>query len=77
VNGLEPMAKLMVAMGIVLVILGGLVWLLARSDVFGRLPGDIRIERDGFSCLIPIASSIILSLLLTIVLNIIVRLMNR
>lgn len=76
-NGLEPMGRLMVAMGVVLVILGGLVWLLARSEVFGRLPGDIRIERDGFSCLIPIASSIILSLLLTIVLNLVVRLMNR
>lgn len=74
---MEPMARLMVGMGIVLVIVGGAVWLLAKTDVFGQLPGDIRIERDGFSCLIPIASSIILSILLTIVLNVIVRLMNR
>jgi hypothetical protein len=71
------MAKLMVGMGVVLILLGGLVWLLSKTSFFGQLPGDIRIERDGFTCLIPIVSSIILSLLLTIVLNIIVRLINR
>jgi hypothetical protein len=77
VNGLEPMAKLLVGMGIALVLLGGLVWLLSRTGFLGQLPGDIRIERDGFTCLIPLASSIILSILLTVVLNIIVRLINR
>lgn len=76
-NGLEPMAKLMVVMGVALVLLGGLVWLLSKTAFFGQLPGDIRIERDGFTCLIPIVSSIILSILLTIVLNVIVRLINR
>lgn len=76
-NGLEPMAKLIVAMGVTLVLLGGLIWLLSRTAFFGQLPGDIRIERDGFTCLIPIVSSIILSILLTIVLNVIVRLINR
>lgn len=76
-NGFEPLGRLMVGLGIGLVVLGGLVWLLSRAEFFGHLPGDIRIERDGFSCLIPIASSIVLSLLLTLVLNIIVRLINR
>jgi hypothetical protein len=64
--------------GLVLAALGGLVWLAGRSGLpLGRLPGDIRIERDGFSCFIPIASSILISLLLTLVLNVIVRLINR
>ncbi len=76
-SGLEPMAKLLVGMGIALILLGGLVWLLSRTGFWGQLPGDIRIERDGFTCLIPLASSIILSILLTIVLNVIVRLINR
>jgi hypothetical protein len=71
------MAKLMVGMGVVLILLGGLVWLLSKTAFLGQLPGDIRIERDGFTCLIPIVSSIILSVLLTIVLNIVVRLINR
>jgi hypothetical protein len=76
-NQLEPLARLLVGMGLALVLLGGLVWLLSRTGLFGTLPGDIRVERDGFTCLIPLASSIILSILLTIVLNIIVRLINR
>ncbi len=76
-TGLEPMAKLMVGMGIALLVLGGLMWLLSKTAFIGQLPGDIRIERDGFSCLIPLASSLILSVLLTVVLNLIVRLINR
>lgn len=76
-NGLESMAKLLVALGVSLALLGGLVWLLSRAMFFGNLPGDIRIERDGVTCLLPLASSIILSLLLTVVLNLIVWLINR
>jgi hypothetical protein len=49
---------------------GWLPWL-------GRLPGDIRIERKGFSCYVPLATSIILSVLLTAVLNIVLRLLER
>jgi hypothetical protein len=71
------MAKLLVGMGIALVLLGGLVWLFSRTAFFGQLPGDIRIEREGFTCLIPVVSSIVLSILLTIVLNIVIRIMNR
>jgi len=42
-----------------------------------NLPGDIRIESGNVSCFFPIVSMIILSLLLTIVANIIIRLLNR
>ena len=77
VNGLEPMAKLLVGMGVALALVGGLMWLLSKAAFFGQLPGDIRIERDGFTCLVPVVSSIILSILLTIVLNVIVRFLNR
>jgi len=77
VNGLESLAKLLVGLGIALALLGGTVWLLSKTTIFGQLPGDIRIERDGFTCLIPIASSIILSILLTVLLNIVIRVLNR
>ena len=44
----------------------GLVWLLAPSIPWlGKLPGDIRIERDNTSIYIPIATCILLSLILT------------
>lgn len=70
--------------GKILLLLGGIIFLLglfltlgSKLPWLGRLPGDIRIERQGFSCFIPIVTSILLSLLLTVLLNVIVRLLNR
>lgn len=58
--------------GIALVIVGILVWSGALSWL-GRLPGDIRIERDGFRIYVPITSMIVISIVLTAVLAIIRR----
>jgi hypothetical protein len=76
-NGLESTGKILLSLGGILVILGGLLWLLSRVGFLGRLPGDIRIERPGFTCLVPLASSLIISVILTILLNIIIRIINR
>lgn len=71
-------ARFLVIAGILLIVLGGLVYLVARSGFpLGRLPGDIRIERENLTCVIPLATSLLLSLLLTVVLNLIARLLNR
>ena len=56
---------------------GALVWLLSGTGLIGRLPGDIRIERPGFTCIFPLASMILLSIFLTIVLNVILRMMKK
>jgi hypothetical protein len=75
--------KLLLVLGLGLALLGGVFMLSARLlsegklSWLGRLPGDIRIERKGFSCFFPLATSIIVSLLLTIVLNVLVRLLRR
>ena len=76
-NGFETMGKWVMLIGGALVLLGGLMWLLSKVPFIGRLPGDIRIEKPGFTCLVPLASSIILSILLTIVVNVIARLLRR
>jgi hypothetical protein len=74
----STLGKGIVILGLVLVLVGGLFWVLGRAGLpLGRLPGDIRIERDGFSCLVPIASMILVSILLTVLLNIVIRLFNR
>lgn len=77
---LNTIGRIALIIGIVLAALGGLLMLLARIPFFSNLvnlPGDIRIEGQGFSCFIPIVSMILISVILTIVLNIIVRLINR
>jgi hypothetical protein len=64
--------------GVVLFVVGGLVFLAAKFGLpFGRLPGDIRIERDGFSFYFPLGSSILISILLTIIINVIFRFLKK
>ena len=75
---MENIARFLVIGGIILILLGGGVFLAAKLGIpFGRLPGDIRIERGNGSFYFPIVSSIVLSLLLTIILNVIIRFLNK
>ena len=53
--------------GAVLLALGLLVWSGALSW-FGRLPGDIRIEREGFRVYVPIVSMLVVSVVLSVLL---------
>ncbi len=60
---MENIGKLLVSAGIVLVIVGLGVWLFAdKLGWFGNLPGDIKIERPGFSFYMPITTMILISL---------------
>jgi hypothetical protein len=64
--------------GVALVVVGALVWGLSKLGLsLGRLPGDFRIERGNFTCFAPLASTIVISLLLTVLLNLILRWLNR
>jgi hypothetical protein len=75
---LSSIARWVILTGVLIIIIGIGLWLAGRFDLpLGRLPGDIHIERGGFSCFIPLATSIILSLLLTLALNILLRFLNR
>ena len=75
---LSSLGKIIVALGVTLVVLGGLVWGLGRTGLpLGSLPGDIRIEGEKISCYAPIVTMILLSVILTVVLNIVIRLLNR
>lgn len=78
-TGFDALGRMLIFLGILLVVLGGFVLLLGRLGHigFGRLPGDIVIQRENFSCFFPLASMILLSILLTIILNLLVRLLGR
>jgi sulfite exporter TauE/SafE len=64
---------LIVVAGVLLIVVGLLVWSGALSW-FGRLPGDVRIERPTTRIYVPITSMLIVSIVLSIVLSIIRRL---
>lgn len=77
---LQNAGRVLLGVGFGILVLGGLLILASKLPFFnqlGNLPGDIRVEGQGFSCAVPIVTSIVLSLLLTVVLNIVIRLINR
>jgi hypothetical protein len=74
---ISTFGRWLIIAGVGLTLFGLLILLLGKVPFFGRLPGDIRIQGERFSCFVPIVSSLILSIILTIVLNVVVRLLNR
>lgn len=61
------MAKWLITIGVVLVLLG-LLWPLLAKLGLGSLPGDIKVERKGFTFYFPLTTSIIVSIVISIIL---------
>jgi hypothetical protein len=75
---LLQIGKVIMILGAGLLVVGGGVYLAGKLGLpIGQLPGDIRIEREGFTCVFPLATSIILSIILTIGFNLLVRRLNK
>jgi hypothetical protein len=71
---MENISRYLMIGGVILILLGGLFWLGARIGLpLGRLPGDIRIVGENGAFYFPLTSSILVSVLLTIVLNLVIR----
>ncbi len=69
------MGRVLVALGVALVVIGGIVLLLARTGLpVGRLPGDVLYRGKNTTFYFPLASSILISVVLSIVLFLIGRL---
>jgi uncharacterized protein HemY len=58
--------KIIVAVGLMLVIIGGIWHFAGPSFSIGKLPGDIAIERQNFKFYFPVVSSILASVILTL-----------
>jgi hypothetical protein len=63
---MNDIGKILVLVGLVLVALGGLLWLGGKLPWFGRLPGDIRIDREHFKLYFPLTTCVLISILLTL-----------
>jgi hypothetical protein len=75
---LEPIARLLMIAGILLFMIGGLVFLFSRLGInLFQLPGDIRFQSNNLTCIIPLVSSILLSIVLTVILNLAIRFLNK
>ncbi|MFZ5998435.1 MAG: DUF2905 domain-containing protein [Nitrospirota bacterium] len=66
-DGFQHIGKVLVIIGIILLVVGGMVMLSGRIPWLGRLPGDIVIQRKNFTFYFPLATSIIISIILTLI----------
>jgi hypothetical protein len=67
------LGKIIIIFGLILVIIGAFVMFAPKIPFLGKLPGDILIKRDGFTFYFPLATSIVVS----IILSLLFRLFNR
>ena len=66
------MARWLIIFGVILIV-AGLLWPLIQKMGLGRLPGDIVVERENFRFYFPVATSLIISVILTAILWLINR----
>ena len=67
----KNMGLILITVGVIIVIVGLLVYFSDRIPLIGRLPCDIRIQRENFTFYFPLATSIILSILVSLILYLI------
>lgn len=70
---MNELGKVLIVAGAGLLVIGLLLVLGARLPWFGHLPGDIVVKRDNFTLYAPIGTMILVSILLTLLLNLIGR----
>ena len=65
-QGFDSFGKLLIVFGLILAAVGGVILLVGRVPFIGRLPGDIYIQRKNFTFYFQLATSILLSIILTL-----------
>ena len=67
---LPDIGKALIGLGVVLIAVGGAMMLPLKVPLIGRLPGDIFIKKEGFVLYIPITSSILVGMIVSLILRI-------
>ena len=75
---MTDLGRLLIIIGLVIAFSGLLILIAVRFFPWlGNLPGDIRIETDDFKLYFPLATMILISILATILLNVVIRIFRR
>ncbi len=72
-NPFEDLAKTLIFMGAIICIVGLLLLMGSKVPFLGKLPGDIVIRRGNFTFYFPLATCILLSVLLSLILSIFLK----
>ena len=69
--------KWVIGLGVIIILIGIAIYFFHdKKHLIGRLPGDIRIEKENFRFYFPITTMIIASILLTLIVNIIKKFLH-
>lgn len=74
---LVGLGKILLIFGGVIIVVGLLLVFSQHIPFFGRLPGDIFVKKDDFSFYFPIVTFLIISIVLTIIINVIIHFFNK
>jgi hypothetical protein len=73
VSPINDIARMLVVFGLLIALVGVALMLVGRIPWLGRLPGDIHIQRGNWTFYFPLATSLLLSVVLTVVLWVVGR----
>jgi hypothetical protein len=65
-EGIQHIGKLLIIVGIIVIAIGGLLLFAGKIPSIGKLPGDILIQKKNYTVYFPLATSIIISLIITL-----------
>ena len=74
---MESLGRLLVLTGIFILILGLLVMFWGKVPLLGKLPGDVLLQKGNYQFFFPIVTCLVISAVLTIVINLIIRLLGK
>ncbi len=75
---MDDLARLLIIFGVLIAVIGGVLLVVGRTGVpIGRLPGDFSFSQGGLTCFFPLATSLILSIILTILLNLAIQFFRK
>jgi hypothetical protein len=74
---MEGLGKLLIIVGVVIAVVGILLVLGQYIPFFGKLPGDLVIKGKDFSVCLPIVTFLLISIVLTVIINIVIRIWGK
>lgn len=74
---MEGLGKILLIVGGIIVILGLVLVFSQHIPFVGKLPGDIFIKKNGFSFYFPIVTMLIISILITIIVNVVLHFLHK
>lgn len=72
----QGLGKILLVTAAMLAILGLVLLLAGRVGFLGKLPGDILIKRENFTLYFPLTTFVVLSLILTVLINFVIRILK-